>query len=310
MDRKTSVMVKLSVCITTYKRAKLLNNTLISLAAQTRLPDELIISDDCSPDSTPEVVEKWSKTFKNLRYNRNTNNLNMPGNLNAAISLATGEYVANLHDADEFAPSLLEDWEKALDKYSSAGFVFCGASGVLNQTGSGDGIIVHDVSPITPGREFFEKYFSHRLTSIVWGTVMARHSAYRRLLPFDKAFGFVSDVDMWMRMCLHYDVAYVRKPLLILDNSPTNERNPDRFRWNWLDNARKMQEVNIKRFYEDQPHRLKQEMRRHRLIVRWIYAKRILGRLRHFDWNGLYEGLMLCRNFYWPMKLTGKFKHD
>jgi len=158
----------------------------------------------------------------------------MPANLNKAVSMACGEYIANLHDADEFAPSLLEEWEKALDQYPAAGFVFCGIAGWLYPTKFGNGIILHDVPPFTDGRQFFEKYFLHKFSSIVWGTVMARRSAYEKLLPFDGAFGFVSDVDMWMRMCLHYDVAYVRKPLITLDHSPTNETRSGRFSWKWL----------------------------------------------------------------------------
>jgi len=308
---------RLSVCITTYNRAALLDRTLASLSSQTRQPDELIISDDCSPDNTTQVVEKWRTRFPQLLYNKNPRNLNMPGNLNAAMSMATGEYIANLHDADEFAPSLLEDWEKALDANVSAGMVFCGVAGGQPETKYNDGITVqsggitlHNVAPITAGREFYEKYFLHRLSSIVWGTVMARRSAYDKLLPFDSAFGFVSDVDMWMRMCLYYDVAYVRKPLIILDHSPSKERGAGKLNWVWLDNGRKMQEVNIKRFYNDQPERMRREIRRHCQLVQWIYLRRMIGRVRHRDWNGVGEGLRLCRKLGWPLRLVGGLAHD
>ena len=310
---------KLSVCITAYNRATLLDRTLASLSSQTRQPDELIISDDCSPDNTTQIVEKWRTRFPQLRYNRNPRNLNMPGNLNAAMSMATGEYIANLHDADEFAPTLLEDWGKALDDYSSAGFVFCGvADGQHNTkfndgiTLQSDGIILHNVSPITLGREFFEKYFLHRLSSIIWGTVMARRSAYNMLLPFDPSFDFISDVDMWMRMCLHFDVAYVRKPLIMLygDHSPANWGQHGVFNWRALDLSRKIQEVNINRFYGEQPERLRREMHRHHRLVQWIYLKRILGRARDRDWNGVREGLGLCRNLDWPMKWLMDLIHE
>ena len=99
--------IKLSVCVTTYNRAQGLDRTLASLSAQTRLPDELIISDDCSPDDTAQVAARWKAKFPLLRYNCNPRNLNMPGNLNVAIGMAQGEYIANLHDADVFAPTFL-----------------------------------------------------------------------------------------------------------------------------------------------------------------------------------------------------------
>lgn len=309
--------MKLSVCLTTYNRARALDRTLGSLSAQTRLPDELIVSDDCSPDDTLQVVARWKSRFPLLRYNRNACNLYMPGNLNVAIGMAQGDYIANLHDADEFAPSLLEDWEKALDDHPSAGFVFCGVAGWQPEKEYNDGIyvqsggiILHNVAPITAGREFYESYFLHRVSSIVWGTVMARSLAYNKLLPFDSAFGFVSDVDMWLRMCLYYDVAYVRKPLIILDHSPSKEREAGKLNWEWLDNGRKIQEVNIKRFYNDQPERMRREIRRHRQLVQWIYLRRMIGRVRHRDWNAVREGLRLCRNLGWPLRLVGGLAHD
>lgn len=83
--------IKVSICITTYNRDSLLDRTLASLAAQTRQPDGLVISDDCSEDGTASVAEKWRQRFLNCRYHRNSANMYMPGNLNQAISLASGE---------------------------------------------------------------------------------------------------------------------------------------------------------------------------------------------------------------------------
>lgn len=289
--------VKVSVCITTYDRAQLLDRSLASLAKQTRLPDELIISDDCSPDHTQEVVEKWRQHFPTLRYQRNATNLYMPGNLNAAIGLATGEYIANLHDGDEFAPTLLEKWEGALDRFPSAGFVFSGVGGWKTSVGGDEkGEILHDVDEFTPGREFYEKHMLHSLFSLVWGTVMARRATYDELLPFDPEFGFISDVDMWMRISHGFDVAYVREPLIILDHSPTAERG---FRWDRIETSRQIQLANIYRFYGDDPVRLEQEIARHRAMIRRFYLRRLLGRILRGDWAGVRQGLSLLPDAGW-----------
>jgi len=296
------MMIKISVCVTTYNRDQLLEQTLQSLYAQTRQPDELIVSDDCSTDDTQRVVNKWEKKFPLFHYNRNSRNLYMPGNLNVAVGLAKGKYVANLHDGDTFDPEMLEQWERALDRYPSAGFVFCGVGGCPHHAEFGDGVILHDVQPFTRGRTFFENYFLHKFSSIVWGTVMARRTAYNELLPFDPAFGFISDVDMWMRMCLKYDVAYVRKPLIILDNSPTKERG---FDWKRLEIARRMQIANIQRFYGDRPDRLHHELIRHQRAVQKLYMRRLLGRIWHHDWAGLREGFRVYRNLSLRLKISG-----
>ena len=294
--------IKVSVCITSYNRPQKLYRTLESLSIQTRQPDEVIVSDDCSPNDVTEVIRRWQGRFANFIYNRNSRNLGMPGNLNLVISMARGKYIANLHDADEFDPTLLEKWERALDDHPSAGFVFCGVKGWPYRTRFGNGIILHSVAPLTPGRVFFERHMLHRFSSIVWGTVMARRAAYAQLLPFDPAYSFISDVDMWMRMCLHWDVAYVREPLIILDNTPTPWRQ---FRWDRVELMRKMQVENIYRFYAAQPRRLRRELLRHQIAAQRFYLGRLLGCIRRRDWAGFREGCLHCRNLGWPLRLVG-----
>jgi len=300
-----AMTVKLSVCLTTFKRAVLLDRSLATLAAQTRLPDELVISDDCSPDDTPAVAEKWRPAFPRFVYNRNSRNLSMPGNLNIGIGLTTGTYVANLHDGDLYAPALLEKWEAALDAHPSAGFVFCGIAGWHVEKESDHGVILHDVAPLTPGGTFFERYFLHRYSSIVWGTVMARRAAYDALLPFDPQFGYVSDVDMWMRMCARFDVAYVREPLMTLDHTPSPWRAPMAFNWSLLDYARQTQLANIRRFFANDAARFKRELRRHARVTQAVWARRLLGRIRHRDWKGFLRGVDLARNLPAPMGWMG-----
>jgi glycosyltransferase involved in cell wall biosynthesis len=285
------VKCKVSVCITTYNRAPALDRTLASLATQTRIPDEVVVSDDCSPDNTEEVTRRWASVLP-VKYFRNVQNLGMPGNLNAAIGRASGEYIANLHDADTFEPSLLERWERALDEYPSAGFVFCGVGGWPARMGQKN--ILHDVEPYTRGRDFYESHLIHRFASIVWGTVMARRTAYDGLLPFDATFGFISDVDMWMRMCLHYDVAYVRAPLIKLDHSPTKERNKT-VNWQWVEWMRAIQMVNLRRFYGGDPERHRREQVRLRIAAGLYLARRIAGRAWHRDRHGMSEALRLWR---------------
>jgi glycosyltransferase involved in cell wall biosynthesis len=296
---------KLSVCITTYNRAALLDRTLETVAAQTRVPDELIVSDDGSLDDTPKVAERWKGSFPAFRYCRNERNLNMPGNLNAAIGACTGEYVANLHDGDAYDPTLFEKWEAALDRHPSAGFVFCALLGWPVKTRHGGGVLRFDIAPFTKGREFFE---SHLLASVgcpVWGTVMARRSAYDRLLPFDASFGFLSDVDMWMRMCLDHDVAYVDEPLILLDHTPSRERVPGRYNWNWLVTVRRIHRTNIDRFFASDPDRRRRALLAHRRLFDRYLVARLLGRLRAGDLSGLREGFTAARSWDPPLRWIG-----
>jgi glycosyltransferase involved in cell wall biosynthesis len=275
---------RLSVCITHYNRPEKLGATLASLAAQTRVPDEVFLWDDCSPNDPSEIALIWSKRFPHFVYHRNPVNLGMPGNLNAVVSQATGDYVANLHDADVFAPTLLEKWEAALHCNPSVGMVFCRDSRWDNERFAA--YWTPEPDAVTPGHKFFERYFLGRLDSIIWGTVMMRKSIYNQLLPFDFQFMNWADVDMWMKVCGVAEIGYVREKLIVLDQSPTPQRP---FSFTKLALVQRMSLLNISRIYEGieltEAGRIQEQSWR-RSWCRWM-----LGGFRHGDWARIVNGM-------------------
>jgi hypothetical protein len=100
----------LSVCIPTYNRAHLLRVALQALLPQVKQAGNLVevwVSDNASPDNTPEVVEA-SRSLGPLRYSRNASNLGYHGNtVKLSTELATGEYVWVLGDDDVLMPGAL-----------------------------------------------------------------------------------------------------------------------------------------------------------------------------------------------------------
>jgi glycosyltransferase involved in cell wall biosynthesis len=283
-------LIKISVIITTYKRASKLERTLATLHSQTRQPDELIISDDCSPDDTEAVAQRWAPKFRHCRVSRNPTNLKMPGNLNVAMALARGVYIANLHDADTFQPQLLEKWEKALDDNPTAGFVFCGTEDRFDEVNRPSIIHLHGIAPLTAGRKFFIEHYVGSLSGPVWGTVMGRKAVYDETGPYDAKVGWLSDVDMRMRMCARYDVAYVREALLIIDNEATFER---KVRWEKFLMHDRIVTTNIRRLFADDPAAMHNYLRTQRRYFRKRYFRIMLGRIYHWDHQQVYLGLRL-----------------
>lgn len=221
----------ITVVLVAYNRAATLGRTLDSLLVQTYQDFELIISDDCSTDDTEQVARRYEALDKRVRYRRNATNLSMPGNLNAAIEEARGQYIANLHDGDVYNPRLLEAWHTALERCKDAAFVF-NAYRMLDRRGETAQLFVEPLPACVPGSVLLEKIFFRRwrFDSPVWGTVMARRSAYQAHGLFDPRFGFCSDVDMWMRFASRNRVAYVSEPLISLagrDELPSG--NPEGF---------------------------------------------------------------------------------
>ena len=54
-------MNKISIALGAYNGARFLPEQLESFSAQTVLPDELIVSDDCSTDATAEVIREYAR---------------------------------------------------------------------------------------------------------------------------------------------------------------------------------------------------------------------------------------------------------
>ena len=279
---------RISVCLTHYNRPDKLGATLASLAAQTRMPDEVFVWDDCSPQDPTSVIREWQNRFPHFVYHRNPSNLNMPGNLNAVISQATADLVANLHDADIFAPTLLEKWSEALESHPEAVLAFCQDSRWDNPL-----FVSHwtpDPNPLTPGPEFFKKHYLGRIDSIIWGTVMMRRSTYQKLLPFDPQYKNWADVDMWIRACGEGAIAYVPEKLIELDQTPTPQRNFS-FQHKHLIAQLVFNGVKNCLPITERPQAAKIQTRVwRRLWLRWM-----LGRIRHADLCGLRDGLSLFR---------------
>ncbi|TAJ22641.1 MAG: glycosyltransferase family 2 protein, partial [Nitrospirae bacterium] len=116
---------KVTVAIPTYNRATLLKQCLETILRQTFRDFEVIVSDNCSPDATPEAVRAFNDP--RIRYYRNESNLGVFPNMNRCIDRARGQYIAIVHDDDLFAPQFIEQEARLLDEHPSVGMVHCAA---------------------------------------------------------------------------------------------------------------------------------------------------------------------------------------
>lgn len=89
-------MILLSICIPTYNRSELLNETLESIVTQAAFRNgneiEIVVSDNCSTDNTNELMSIFCGRFPNkIIYNRNHENISYDKNYEKVLSLANGK---------------------------------------------------------------------------------------------------------------------------------------------------------------------------------------------------------------------------
>jgi glycosyltransferase involved in cell wall biosynthesis len=95
-----------SVVIPCYKDSATLGRAIRSVQAQTHAPIELIIVNDCSPET--EDIERCLAGFPEVRYLRNVRNLGLAATRNEGLKAATGEFIAFLDADDEYHPRKIE----------------------------------------------------------------------------------------------------------------------------------------------------------------------------------------------------------
>lgn len=98
-----------SIIVPAYRVAKLVDDTINSVLAQTYKNWEMLIVDDCSPDNTIEVVRRAAENDSRVRLIESVANGGPAKARNAAIQQAKGRWIAFLDSDDVWLPSKLED---------------------------------------------------------------------------------------------------------------------------------------------------------------------------------------------------------
>lgn len=122
-----------TIAIPTYNRGdKYLKESLDSSLGQTYSNIEILISDNCSTDNTPEVIGSYKDS--RIRYFRQKRNLGQRGNMNFLLQQAKGDYFLMLHDDDSIDSDFIETCIKAAKYKKGTGLILTG-SRVIDETG-------------------------------------------------------------------------------------------------------------------------------------------------------------------------------
>lgn len=97
-----------SILIPTFNSERFLPETLDSAQAQTWEDVEIVVVDNCSTDSTRELVEAAKAGDRRIRLHVNESNIGPVGNFRRCLELARGEFVKYLMSDDLLVPDCVE----------------------------------------------------------------------------------------------------------------------------------------------------------------------------------------------------------
>ena len=93
---------KISVLMPNYNCERYIRKAIESILEQTYEDFELIIVDDCSTDGSWQIIQEYVKKDSRVRAYKNEKNQGIPKTRNRAVSLANGEYLAQM-DSDDIS---------------------------------------------------------------------------------------------------------------------------------------------------------------------------------------------------------------
>jgi len=217
---------KISVCVPIYNGEQYLQACINSILSQSYSDFELILVDDCSTDKSTEIIKTFSDS--RIKHIENERNLGLVGNWNKCLEMSTGEYVCIFHQDDTMERTNLEKKVEVLNDNPGIGMVFSDTL-IINQKGEIKS--EHWFNPVEPnidffrpGKSFFEMMFTN-LNLVCCPGVVARRECYEKIGGFDERLPFSCDMEMWMRISLFYDVAYLSRPLIQYRFHETNLTN-------------------------------------------------------------------------------------
>lgn len=117
----------ISVILPNYNDADVINTQLDALKSQTVFPKELILIDDGSTDSSPEILFKFKKDNpdKNIRVLLNAENKGGDYRADEGLMISVFDYVYFCSSDDKLASCFIETCEKTLIKYNNPALCVC-----------------------------------------------------------------------------------------------------------------------------------------------------------------------------------------
>jgi glycosyltransferase involved in cell wall biosynthesis len=211
MMTKGSMHPRVSFVVPCYKLGHLLRECLTSILTQSFADIEVLVMDDCSPDTTPAVMA--AVTDPRVQYIRNPTNLGHLRNYNTGIGLARGEYVWLISADDKLRrPFVVERFVECLDREPDAGYVFCPVMRFHGETETAVYGVHGERDQIYDGATFARTLAKGN--SVPAASGMVRKSFYERFGMFPLDLPFAGDWYMWALFALHGDAAYLAEPMV------------------------------------------------------------------------------------------------
>ncbi|MBV9925974.1 MAG: glycosyltransferase [Acidobacteria bacterium] len=191
-----------SVIMPVYNGENYLRSAVESVLAQTFRDFEVVVVDDGSKDSTPEIAQSYGDPVRYVRQE----NAGVAAAVNRGIREARGRYFAWLSHDDLYAPEKLEKQLRALESSGGPGVCYTDIKWI-----DGEGKVFDEKElPLPPRREVVRAILLGEPVSFAAYSLMCDLSCFERVGPYDVKKRHTQDADMLIRLAREFP--FVRVP--------------------------------------------------------------------------------------------------
>ena len=194
-----------SVIMSVYNNEETVNTAIESILGQSYKNIELIITDDCSSDSSLSIIKKYIDK-KNVKLIENSENKGLTKSLNSMIKIAQGKFIAR-QDADDI--SLYNRIQVQIDLINKFNLDFVSSRAISLQTKK----YIPNISFNLP-----YKFLIRYKNPFIHGTLIIKKNVLLELGNYDERFKYAQDYKLMIdALDKQYKYKVLRKPYYLLN---------------------------------------------------------------------------------------------
>ncbi|WP_072013740.1 glycosyltransferase family A protein [Myxosarcina sp. GI1] len=194
--------LQVSVIVPTKDRPQMLDRAVQSICSQTTLPAEIIIVDDASVASYPEIIEQLKERSPvPLIYHRNSQSSGPGATRNQGAKLASGNVLMFLDDDDLWLPEKIANQLNILTEHPEVGLVYAARS-VVDEAGNN----LFQITPKLAGQIYSQMLQKNHVG--VTSSVAVRKDLFLEAGGFDPEIAVREDYELWIRLSKVTKIAF------------------------------------------------------------------------------------------------------
>ena len=234
-----------SIILPCYNATDYIDEAIGSLINQSYKSIEIIAIDDCSIDDTWIKLQKAANKHKNIRIFRNEKNLKLIKNLNKAIDLCKGEFIARMDSDDISDLSRIEKQMELITENENIDLVSVFPK-MIDSNGN-----YHS------GQKFFQatstgsaKFIALFQAPILHAGILIKSSILKKERYFySKEYQHIEDYELWIRLLYERNIELKVIPKVLYSYRINLSSVSYEHRDTQLFNQRKHSQLSIKKYY-------------------------------------------------------------